>query len=60
MKIYMEITQDEYQLPLKVADSPVELAKICGITTRTVYNYLYLTKKGVIKNPRYIKVVIDD
>ena len=60
MKVYMEITQDEYQLPLKVAENAYELANMCGVSRSCIYNYISQTNLGRIKNPRYIKVEIDD
>ena len=60
MKIYMEITQDEYQLPLKVADSTKELAKMCGIKRKMLQNYIGKVAQGIIKNPRFIRIVVDD
>ena len=33
----MEITQDEYQLPLKVAENAEELAEMCGVTKSAIY-----------------------
>lgn len=60
MKVYMEITQDEYQLPLKVAESTVELAKMCGMERKQLQNYIGKVTSGQIKKPRFIKVVVDD
>ena len=30
--LYMEVTRDRYELPLAVADSPWELARMRGVT----------------------------
>lgn len=30
--VYMEVTKDRYELPLAVADSPYELAKMRGVS----------------------------
>ena len=56
----MEITQDEYQLPLKVAESTKELAQMCGMKRKQLQNYLCNVNQGRIKNPKFIKVVLDD
>lgn len=34
--LYMAVTADRYELPLAVADSPRELAKIVGIPAKTI------------------------
>ena len=59
-KVYMEITTDKFQLPVKVAESPAELARMCGVPRYRIYNYLDHVKNGRIKNPKYIKVVLED
>lgn len=36
MIIWMEVTKDEYELPIAVADTAQELAKMCGTTANNV------------------------
>ena len=36
MTLYMEITKDEYELPVAVAESPTELARITGYTRNAI------------------------
>lgn len=36
MKIYMKVTNDEYELPVAVAESRTVLAKMVGTTPETV------------------------
>lgn len=55
-RIYLEITQDEYQLPVNVYDSLEELAEKTGHKLGSMYAYMSKVKKGKIKNPRYICV----
>lgn len=45
-KIYMKVTDDEYELPLAVADSPAELARIVGVTANSVSCQLSLGRGG--------------
>lgn len=53
MKVYMAVTADKYELPVAVADSPAEMARMCGMTTGSV---LYaITRKHKI---RKLKAVI--
>ena len=59
MTVYMKITQDKYELPEAVADSIIELARMCGVSWRTIDGALYRNKrpKGP---PKYIAVKIDE
>lgn len=36
MQVWMEISQDKYELPLAVADTAKDLARICGVKLSTV------------------------
>ena len=60
MKLYLEITKDEYELPLVVAGSVKELATKCGCSINSIHKYFSHVKKGNIKNPRFIKVEVSD
>lgn len=35
--VYMQVTHDKYELPLAVADTVVELSRICGVSTNAIY-----------------------
>ena len=58
MKLYLEITRDKYQLPLAVAESPTELARMCGTTPKTIWQGIYNAKRFGTKRPRYIVVEV--
>ena len=45
MKLYIKVTSDEYELPIAVADSKRELAKMVGVRPRSVNDALYSAKK---------------
>lgn len=60
MKLYLEITRDIYQLPIAVADSPHELAWMCGTTNAVISSMVTRTAKGEYRRPRYIVVEIDE
>ena len=61
MKLYLEVTQDEKSLPLAVAKSPSELARIRGASLLTIRNHIHKAKHGKLKNyPRYIVVDVDE
>ena len=53
--IYMEITTDEYELPLAVADTIDELARIVHRKPSTLNYSINHSKHG-----RYIRVEIED
>lgn len=59
MYLYLEVTPDEYQLPLAVAESRKELAVMRGITSKQIKDYLAKTRAGKIKNPRFIRIEVD-
>lgn len=42
--LYMKITTDRYELPLAVADTGEELARICGTSKHNVYNAIRKAK----------------
>lgn len=43
--LYMKITRDEYELPVAVADSVIELAKMLGVKPNTISRSLSRQKK---------------
>lgn len=53
---YMEVTKDEYSLPMAIADNGEELAEIRGVNQNVIYHYLS-TYKG--DEPKYIKIEMD-
>lgn len=53
--VYMMVTTDKYSLPLAIADSVGELAKIVGVSPETISHELESKKKY----PRYVEVWID-
>lgn len=57
--LWMKITNDKYELPIAIADSAAELARMTGTTKNNVcvsYNQL---KNGKRKFSKYIKVTFD-
>lgn len=56
--VYMLVTQDKYELPLVVADTVAELARITGQKRSSIASAMsHANKKGF--SSRYKKVVID-
>lgn len=44
-RLYLATTQDEYELPVAVADTPEELANHLGVTRYTVLSVISHAKK---------------
>ena len=58
--LYMKVTRDKYELPLAIADSPSELARILGLRNA---NKISSAISHAIREGRktiYVKVVIDE
>ena len=49
MTIYMAVTSDKYELPIAIADSGEELAKLLGVTRGSIYSYVSREKNGTSK-----------
>ena len=56
----MCVTEDKYELPIAVADTIPELARLTGATSGSIYSCLSKVKHGNANRSRYIKVVLDD
>lgn len=60
MKVYMCVTDDEYELPIAVADTQRELARMLGVKEGTIRRALCLLRQGKYKTSIYREVEIDD
>lgn len=54
MKLYMAITADEYELPMGVFGSVIEMAKGYGMTARTVSSYI---SRGTVRKKDKVKFI---
>lgn len=52
----MEVTRDEYELPVVVADSAHELAKMIGVSFKTIKSVIHKHESGVLKTSKYVRV----
>lgn len=57
--VYMKITKDEFELPVAVADSPKELAKIVGTKPNYILSSISHAKKDGYRSA-YVKVILED
>lgn len=56
MTIYMKVTHDKYELPVAVADSKSELARMVGVRPSSISHGL---NQGW-KKSSYVEVEVDD
>lgn len=59
MTLYVEVTQDEYSLPVRVCGTVVELAKMTGLSANNVSSQISKGIQGKYKYPRFIKVNVE-
>ena len=57
--VWMKVTNDKYELPVLVADSAPELAKMLGCSPNNIYSSLSHAKHQRQNSP-YRKVVINE
>jgi len=63
--VYMAVTADKYELPICVADTVVELARMCGTSENTISSQISRRKKnnmnyGRCTGRRYLRVEIGE
>ena len=56
--VWMEVTKDEYELPVCVARTAEELAMKCGTTRNNVISGACRGGKGIYKS-RFVKIELD-
>lgn len=59
MFVYMAVTADKYELPLAIADSPKQLAKLVGTTPAKISSAIGKNINGKYLGLKYVKVWID-
>lgn len=59
-KLWMKVTNDEYELPLAVAESAAELARMTGIKPESLYSIISRERHGKKHTYSYREVDIDD
>lgn len=57
MTVWMKVTDDEYELPIVIADSAAELARMLGCSANSIYSSICRFNMGYTS--RYRKVEID-
>lgn len=60
MTLFMAVDLNDNELPLAVAETAAELARICGVSERTVHSAISNVKAGRTKRSKYIRVVVEE
>ena len=60
MTLFLMVTDDEYELPLAVADTAAELARITGKRENTIYASISHAKKGNRKSIYHRVEILDE
>ena len=58
--LYLEVTRDKYELPLAVADSPYELARMRRVDVTSILEAIRGLKMGTRRKSIYRLVWVDD
>lgn len=56
----MKVSNDEYELPIAVAETAPKLAKLLGIEANTIYATMHRHKKGETKRSSFVRVKLDE
>lgn len=60
MRVLMEIDNTPARLPVRVADSAKEMAILSGASINSIRSTVSKWKHGIIENPRFIEVEVDE
>lgn len=61
--VYMAVSKDKYHLPIAVADTARELARLTGVKTETIYSEIARFKSGKLhgqRNQRFFRIELED
>ena len=59
-RLWLEVTRDKYELPVAVADSIKELARIVGVSRDNIKSSASKHRRGLVKRSRFVSVEIED
>lgn len=54
--LWLQVTPDKYELPVAVADTAEQLAKVAGVQISTVVKCVRLVELGINKRSIYVRV----
>ena len=58
--IYMEVTADRLELPIRIADSGAALAKMKGVNPHDIYREISRNGNGKRSGSKYVKVECEE
>ena len=59
--VWMKVSDDEYELPVAVADSLAALARLCGVTEASIHSSMSKARHGIRKTLyRKVRIDLDD
>lgn len=62
--LYVAVTGDRYELPIAVAETAKELAKMLGVKENSIYKAVHRQKHGLVKGLKkeikYYKIELED
>ena len=56
--IWMKVSSDKFELPEAVADTAVELAKLCGVTANGIYSQISRVRSGALASCPYLCIAV--
>lgn len=60
MIVYMKVTRDKYELPIAIADTVGELARMTGASKETIFSNISHQKRGSIRKGSFKRVDIGE
>lgn len=54
--IWMEVTRDTLELPIRIADSAQELAEMSGASVNNIQSIASRTERGLVKSGRFHRI----
>lgn len=60
MKIYMQVTADEYELPMLVEDNLEEFCRKLGMSEIACMQHIYRKSNGRVKGFRIVRTDVDE
>lgn len=59
-KLYLCVTEDKYEFPIAIADTPAELSKMVGASRSSILACLCRLRSGDYHFSRYREVEVED
>ena len=60
MKLYLAVTNDEYEMPIAVCDNATDLAKACGVSKGTIFSEISRNNTSAKAKRKYLRIEVDE